>query len=80
MQPDSISQLLASEFAQLGVVGPQPVSRTAIFHGRYFVGYLFRCEDLRAVWFVDSGVIRFYDRNRKPLLKIRLDVEVKKAA
>ena len=80
MQPDSISQLLATEFAQLGVVGPQPVSRTEILHGRYFVGYLFRCEDLRAVWFVDSGVIRFYDANRRPLREIKLDVEVKRAA
>ena len=80
MQPDSISQLLATEFAHLGVVGPQSISRTAIFHGRYFVGYLFRCEDLRAVWFVDSGVIKFYDANRRPLREIKLDVEVKRAA
>ena len=80
MQPDSILQLLSAEFAQLGAVGTPFVRRTAIFHGRYFVGYLFRCEDLRAVWFVDSGVIRFYDANRRPLREIKLDAEVKKAA
>jgi hypothetical protein len=80
MRPDPIYQLLAAEFARLGVAGPRPISRTAIFHGRYFVGHLFRCEQLRAVWFVDSGVVKFYDANRKPLREVKLDVRVRKAA
>ena len=41
---------------------------------------LFRCEDLRAVWFVDSGVIKFYDARRKPLREIRLWDQANRAA
>ncbi len=80
MQPDSVSQILATAFGELGVVDPQPGDRTAIFHDRYFVGYLFRCGDLRAVWFVDTGVIKFYDADRKPLRTMKLWGQARRAA
>ena len=80
MQRDSILQLLTEEFAQLGAAGVEHVTRTAIFHGRYFVGHLFRCEDLRAVWFVDSGVVKFYGPSRTVLRKVPLYEEGKRAA
>ena len=80
MQRDSILQLLTEEFAQLGAAGVEHVTRTAIFHGRYFVGHLFRCEDLRTVWFVDTGVIRFYDAKRTRLREVRLWHQANRAA
>jgi hypothetical protein len=80
MQSDSILQLLTDEFAQLGAAGVKHVTRTAIFHGRHFVGHLFRCEDLRAVWFVDTGVIRFYDARRTRLRELRLWQQANRAA
>jgi len=80
MNLDSIHRLLKMEFAQLGVVVAHPITHTPILHGRHFVGYLFRCKDLRAVWFVDSGVVKFYGPSRTVLRKVPLYEEGKRAA
>jgi hypothetical protein len=80
MQPDSVLPLVAAEFANLGVVDPWSITHTAIVRDRYFVGYLFRCEDLRALWFIDGGVIKFYGADRTPLRRIKLSDLAKRAA
>jgi len=80
MNLDSIQRLLKMEFTQLGVVGLHPIRHTPILHGHHFVGHLFRCKDLRAVWFADSGVVKFYGPNRTVLRKVPLYEEGKRAA
>jgi hypothetical protein len=80
MHPDSITQLVAATFAELGADQIEPITRTILLRDRYFVGYQFSCAEMRAIWFTDGGVIKLYDRAGKLVRKIDPKEQVKQAA
>lgn len=80
MRPDPILQLVMATFAELGAPDPQCTSRTVLIQDRYFLGYRFRCGDFQAVWFSDSGEIKFSDASGRTLRAISLKEQLKKLA
>ena len=80
MQPDPVTQAVVATLAELGAVEPTSLVRTVLLRDGYFVGYQFCCGDRRAVWFVESGVIKFHDAQGKLLRKIDPREPLKKAA
>ncbi len=80
MQPDALDQLVAATFAELGGGEAQSLTRTILVRKGFFVGYQFRCGENRAVWFADTGEIKFHDANGKLVRKIDPQEQMKKAA
>jgi hypothetical protein len=80
MQPDTITQLVAATFAELGTCNQGSITRTILLRKGFFVGYQFRCGEKRAVWFADSDEIKFHDAEGKLVHKIEQAEPMKKAA
>jgi hypothetical protein len=80
MQPDPIIQAIIATLVELGADEPASLVRTVLLRDGYFVGYQFCCGERRAVWFVESGVIKFHDAQGKLLRKIDTSTPLKKAA
>jgi len=75
MQLEEILQHVGVTFRKLGADEGSEITRTVLLKDRYFVGYRFGCGGLRAVWFADSGVLKFHDAEGKLVRKIQLDGE-----
>ena len=80
MQRDPVGELVAATFRELGGVEPQGVSRTAVLEKGFFAGLQFRSGHLRAVWFAESGIVKFYGANGRLARKIKVDERAKGAA
>jgi DNA-binding transcriptional regulator GbsR (MarR family) len=80
MQFDPVTQAVVATLTELGAAEPTSLVRTVLLRDGYFVGYQFHCGDRRAVWFVESGVIKFHDAQGKLLRKIDPNESLKKAA
>jgi hypothetical protein len=59
MDADPRFQTIQATFAELGAGHDAPVIRTLLLRDRYFVGYCFRCGDLRAILKHGSAEIEF---------------------
>jgi hypothetical protein len=80
MQRDPVGELVAATFRELGGGDPLSVSRTAFIEKGFFAGFQFRSGDLRAVWFAESGIVKFYGANGKLAKKATVDGRAKGAA
>jgi hypothetical protein len=80
MQRDRVGQFVAATFRELGGVEPQSMSRTAFVEKGFFAGFQFRSGDLRAVWFAETGILKFYGANGKLTRKTKVDEKTKGAA
>ncbi len=80
MQRDRVGELVAATFRELGGREPQGLSRTAFIEKGYFAGLQFRSGDLRAIWFAESGIVKFYGANGKLARKAKVDEKAKGAA
>lgn len=80
MQSDPLTTFVTTTFAELSAGDPQPLIRTILLQEGYFVGYQFRCGAIRAVWFADSGVVKFHSAGGALLRKVHLAERVKKVA
>ena len=80
MQNDALTAFVTTTFAELGAGDPQPLFRTILLREGYFVGYQFRCGDIRAVWFADSDVLKFHGAGGTLVRKVNLAEQVNKAA
>jgi hypothetical protein len=80
MQHDAIIQLVTATFAELGAGDPQSFTPTILLREGFFVGYQFRCGELRAMWFADSNVLKFHGADGTLVRKIDPQEQMKKAA
>lgn len=80
MQPDRVGEVVAATFKELGGAEPQGVSRTVLLEKGFFAGFQFRSGDLRAVWFAESGIMKFYGTDGKLARKVKVDEKAKGAA
>jgi len=80
MLPDTLTTFVTTTFAELGAGDPQPLIRTILLREGYFVGYQFRCGTIRAVWFAESGVVKFHSAGGTLLRKVHLAEQGKKVA
>ncbi len=78
--PDSLHQLLAKNFAELGA-SEASLTRTILIKDRYFIGHRYRCGRMQAVVLAGTKEIEFYDETGKLLKSVSLeDAEKKQAA
>jgi hypothetical protein len=70
-QADTVEQLVAQTFAQLGAIAP--IIRTILLKDRYLAGHKFRCGALQAVWWTGKSVIEFRDEGGVLLRTLDLD-------
>ena len=80
MQPDSLLQMAAATFAELGAADPESIRRTLLLRDRQFVGHRFQCGDLHAIWVLGSSEIEFHDRDGKLLRTVGFEVQQMKEA
>ncbi len=80
MQRDPVGELVAATFRELGGTEPQGVSRTVFHEKGFFAGFQFRSGDLRAVWFAESGIVKFYGANGRLARKVSVDERARGAA
>jgi hypothetical protein len=60
-QADSVQQLVAMVFAELGVLEPKFISRSFLLRDMHYAGQVFRCEGWQAVWLTDGNSVEFFD-------------------
>jgi hypothetical protein len=77
-QPNSVHELVAKTFSELGVTGP--VIHTILLRDCRFGGDKFRCEGLQAVWAADSDSIEFYSEEEKMKLLKTVVIPAEEAA
>ncbi len=80
MNPDSVAQLVAATFSELSGSEPSSITRSVVLEKGFFAGFQFRAGNLRAVWFAESGIVKFCDANGKLLRKVKMDERAKGAA
>jgi hypothetical protein len=80
MQRDPVGELVTATFRELGGAEPHGMSRTAFVEKGFFAGFQFRSGDLRAVWFAESGIVKFYGTNGRLARKIKVGERAKGAA
>jgi hypothetical protein len=76
---DSLDQLLAKNFTELGASEASP-TQTILIKDRYFVGHRYRCGELQAVVLAGATVIEFYDKTGRLLKSVGLEETEKKIA
>ncbi len=77
-QVDSVQQLVAQTFAQLGAIAP--IIRTILLKDQFFAGHKFRCGAIQAIWWTGKNGIEFHDAGGTLLTAIALDTGGKKMA
>jgi hypothetical protein len=79
MQSESLFELVAAAFAELGT-GDAAISRAYWRVEGYFVGHCFHCGGLRATLKLDSELIEFCDADGRLLRAVSLTDRAKRDA
>jgi len=80
MNPDPITQLVTATFSELSGTEPPSITRSVALEKGFFAGFQFRSDGLRAVWFAESRIVKFYDAAGKLVRKVSADERAKGAA
>ena len=59
---ERVRQLVKEAFVEQGVTPQDEVCETILIRDGYYCGRCFTCGDLRAVWFLEENVIKFFCR------------------
>jgi hypothetical protein len=79
-QAESVYELVARGFAELGASDPRSISRSFLLRDLCYAGQAFRCEGWRAVSPIDAHSVEFYDAAGKRVRTLSLAAEVARKA
>ena len=79
-QADSVQQLVAMVFAELGASEPKCTSRSFLLRNMHYAGQTFRCEGWQAVWLTDGNSVEFFDAAGKLVRSVGLATGLAKKA
>ncbi len=77
LQPREVKHLVVRTFLDLGAASPSlfDLKETILLEGDRCMGRTYRVKDLRAVWSVDDGIVKFFDAQSRLLRIVNLLAE-----
>ena len=72
--PENVSQLVAKTFRQFGarLHRPSDLDETVIVADGQSVARTYRADGLMAMWFINEGIVQFYDADGDLLPMVRV--------
>ena len=79
-QVDAVYDVVTSGFVQLGASDPKCISRSFLLRELCYAGQVWRCEGWKAVWWLGSDTVEFFDATGNPVSTLAIAAETTRRA